>query len=62
VTLDLDDHLLQTPDGLVAALLGNLIGKVVLGLISDLLGLVLGWHSGIILSYGIRGNAFLILK
>lgn len=33
VTLDLDDHLLEAPDGLLAALLGHLLLDVVLGLL-----------------------------
>ena len=34
VTLDLDDHLLQTPDGLLAALLRHLALKVVVQLVA----------------------------
>jgi hypothetical protein len=41
VALNLNDHLLQAPDELLAPLLGHLALEVVLGLLADLLGLLL---------------------
>jgi hypothetical protein len=39
--LNFDNKLLQTPDGLLAALLGHLLGEVVLSLfLGDLLGII----------------------
>ena len=41
MTLDLNDHLLEAPDSLLATLLGNLLGHVVLCLVGIFLSLVL---------------------
>ena len=41
VTLDFNNHLLQTPDELLAPLLGHLALEVVLGLLANFLGLLL---------------------
>lgn len=37
VALNLNDHLLQAPNGLLAALLGNLLGQVLASLLAILL-------------------------
>lgn len=64
MTLDLNDHLLEAPDGLLATLLGNLPGQVVLGLVGILLPLVLRRHAGLFLGNrsGSGGGASLLLK
>lgn len=65
MTLNLNDHLLQTPNGLLATLLGDLVGEIVLGLVGQLLGAaLLRWgHRRIIASLGNggRGSARLVL-
>lgn len=38
MALDLNDHLLQAPDGLLATLLGDLLRQIALGLVGELLG------------------------
>lgn len=67
MTLDLNDHLLQAPDGLLATLLGNFLREVFLGLVGILLGtahLRGGNRCGIaafVLSNGSRGETCLVL-
>lgn len=41
MTLNLDDHLLQTPDGLLTALFRHLLRQIALGLIHSLTTLLL---------------------
>lgn len=63
MTLDLHDHLLEAPDGLLATLLGNLLGHVVLGLVGIFLPLALR-HASLFLGNrsGSGGSASLVLK
>lgn len=63
MTLDLYDHLLEAPDGLLATLLGNLLGHVVLGLVGIFLPLALR-HASLFLGNrsGSGGSASLVLK
>jgi purine-cytosine permease-like protein len=63
--LDLNDHLLQAPDSLLATLLGNLFGEILLGLVGGLLGSALGrcsrFNGRLVLANRGSGNAFLVL-
>lgn len=59
MALNLNNHLLEAPDGLFAAFLGHLLRHVVLGLVEDLAALLLAlfWNIGRSLFLEVLGSS-----